>query len=82
MLVGLPPNVTFEAAATLPTVFITADTAFQHATSLQPGDRVLVHAAAGRVLDTGCSSEMHDVLPATSARPSSACLIFMIVQDK
>ncbi|KAL0047579.1 hypothetical protein WJX82_006984 [Trebouxia sp. C0006] len=49
MLVGLPPNVTFEAAATLPTVFITPDTAFWHATTLQPGDRVLVHAAAGGV---------------------------------
>jgi phthiocerol/phenolphthiocerol synthesis type-I polyketide synthase C len=51
MLAGLPPNVTFEAAATLPTVFITADTAFQHATTLQPGVRVLVHAAAGQVLN-------------------------------
>ncbi len=54
MLVGLPPNVIFEAAATLPTVFITADTVFQHATTLQPRDRVLVHAAAGQILDTNC----------------------------
>ena len=53
-LVGLPSNVTFEAAAMLPTVFITPDTAFQHATTLQPGDRVLVHAAAGQILDTNC----------------------------
>ena len=43
----MPANMTFEAAATLPTVFITADSAFKHATALQPGDRVLVHAAAG-----------------------------------
>ena len=46
----MPPNVTFEAAATVPTVFITADSAFCHAMTLHARDRVLVHAAAGQLL--------------------------------
>lgn len=48
-LVAMPPNVTFQAAATVPTVFITADAAFCHAVTLQTSDRVLVHAAAGKL---------------------------------
>lgn len=51
-LVAKPPNVTFEAAATVPTVYITADAAFRHAMTLHPSDRVLVHAAAGKLLLT------------------------------
>ena len=51
-LVAMPANVTFEAAATLPTVFITADAAFCRATSLHASDRVLVHAAAGKMILT------------------------------
>ena len=48
----MPLNMTFEEAATVPTVFITAHSAFQHAINLQPSDRVLVHAAAGQPLST------------------------------
>lgn len=43
----MPANLSFEAAATAPTVFITADTAFQHAVKLTGQHRVLIHAAAG-----------------------------------
>lgn len=48
-LVAMPAYVTFQAAATVPTVFITADAAFCHAMTLQSSDRVLVHAAAGKL---------------------------------
>lgn len=49
-IVAMPANVTFEAAATVPTVFMTADAAFHHAVTLHISDRVLVHAAAGQLL--------------------------------
>ena len=81
MLVGLPPNVTFEAAATLPTVFITADTAFQHATTLQPGDRVLVHAAAGQVLSTNCCLKCMMCFLEPQQGHLLLCLIFMRAQN-
>lgn len=62
-LVAMPANVTFEAAATLPTVFITADAAFCHAMTLHTSDRVLVHAAAGKLLltvkDIACQQYCH-----------------------
>ena len=45
----MPPNLSFEEAATTPTVFITVDEAFRQAAAVAPGDRVLVHAAAGGV---------------------------------
>ena len=45
----MPANLSFEEAATTPTVFITVDSAFRQAAGVGPGDRVLVHAAAGGV---------------------------------
>ena len=48
-VVRMPPNLSFEEAATTPTVFITVDEAFRQAAAVAPGDRVLVHAAAGGV---------------------------------
>lgn len=48
-LVKMPSNLSFEEAATTPTVFITVDTAFGHAAAIGPGNQVLVHAAAGGV---------------------------------
>ena len=48
-LAPLPSNLTYEAAATTPTVFITVDSAFRQAAACQPGECVLVHAAAGGV---------------------------------
>ena len=45
----MPAQLTFTEAASIPTVYITAHTAFRHAAEIQPKDRVLVHAAAGGV---------------------------------
>lgn len=46
-VVPMPEVLTFETAASVPTVFITADTAFRHAVSLTSEHTVLIHAAAG-----------------------------------
>ena len=48
-VVPLPAQLNHTEAATIPTVYITAHTAFRQASIVQPGDRVLVHAAAGGV---------------------------------
>ena len=48
-LVPMPASLSFEQAATTPTVFLTVDTAFNAGTACRPRDRVLVHAAAGGV---------------------------------
>jgi NADPH:quinone reductase-like Zn-dependent oxidoreductase/short-subunit dehydrogenase/acyl carrier protein len=44
-----PPEWSFEAAATVPTVFFTVYYALVHLADLQPGERVLIHGAAGGV---------------------------------
>ena len=48
-VVAMPPCLSFEAASSMPTVFITAQMAMGAVTGLRPGERVLVHAAAGGV---------------------------------
>ena len=48
-IVSMPSTLTHEEAATTPTVFITVDCAFRHVAACRPGERVLVHAAAGGV---------------------------------
>lgn len=45
----MPETWSFEAAATVPTVFFTVYYALQHLAGLQPGERVLIHGAAGGV---------------------------------
>lgn len=45
----IPETWTFEAAATVPTVFLTAYYALKHLAQLQEGERVLIHGAAGGV---------------------------------
>ncbi|MDX9886290.1 SDR family NAD(P)-dependent oxidoreductase [Thauera sp.] len=45
----MPEQWSFEAAATVPTVFLTVYYALQHLAALQPGERVLIHGAAGGV---------------------------------
>ncbi len=47
LVVAMPPHVTFEQAATMPTVFMTADMAFCHAMSVTSGTHALIHATAG-----------------------------------
>jgi NADPH:quinone reductase-like Zn-dependent oxidoreductase len=44
-----PANVTFEEAATIPIVFLTGSYVLHHIARIQPGNRVLIHAAAGGV---------------------------------
>jgi NADPH:quinone reductase-like Zn-dependent oxidoreductase len=44
-----PPSLSFEEAASIPTVFFTAYFALRHVGRLARGERVLVHAAAGGV---------------------------------
>ncbi len=48
-LVHKPADWSFEQAATVPTVFFTVYYALQHLARLQPGERVLIHGAAGGV---------------------------------
>lgn len=45
----LPDSLSFEAAATIPVAFLTAYYALVHLARLAPGERVLVHGAAGAV---------------------------------
>jgi NADPH:quinone reductase-like Zn-dependent oxidoreductase len=49
MLVPMPGHLSFEAASTAPTVFVTVNVTLQEAAGVRRGDRVLVHAAAGGV---------------------------------
>jgi 8-amino-7-oxononanoate synthase len=44
-----PQSVSFVEAATLPIAFLTASYGLHHLAKIQPGDRVLIHAAAGGV---------------------------------
>ncbi len=48
-VVPIPEGVSFEAAAAIPVNYLTAWYMLIHLGNLQPGDRVLVHAAAGGV---------------------------------
>lgn len=45
----MPEGWSFEAAATVPTTFFTVYYALKHLASLLPGERVLIHGAAGGV---------------------------------
>ena len=44
-----PEAMTFAGSATLPSVFLTAHYALVHLARMQPGERVLIHSAAGGV---------------------------------
>ncbi len=48
-VVPKPPRLTFEEGATIPVVFITAYYALHRLSKLAPGERILIHAAAGGV---------------------------------
>lgn len=49
MVVPKPAQLSFEAAATIPTTFLTAYYGLHHRAKIQSGERVLIHAAAGGV---------------------------------
>jgi acyl transferase domain-containing protein/acyl carrier protein/predicted O-methyltransferase YrrM len=44
-----PPHMSWEQAATLPTVFLTAHYALGHLARFQPGESILIHGATGGV---------------------------------
>jgi acyl transferase domain-containing protein/acyl carrier protein len=46
-VVPKPADLSFEAAASIPVNFLTADYALHQIAKITPGDRVLIHAAAG-----------------------------------
>jgi NADPH:quinone reductase-like Zn-dependent oxidoreductase len=48
-VVPMPLGIGFQEAATMPTVFVTVDTALNRLAAISPGSKVLVHAAAGGV---------------------------------
>jgi len=48
-LARIPPGLSFEAAATLPSVFFTVYYALHHLARLQAGETILIHGAAGGV---------------------------------
>lgn len=48
-VVPKPRHLTFEEAATIPVVFVTAYYALHRLSKLAPGERILIHAAAGGV---------------------------------
>jgi amino acid adenylation domain-containing protein/thioester reductase-like protein len=49
MVVRMPENLSFEEAATIPMAFLTAWYGLHVLGAVQPGERVLIHAAAGGV---------------------------------
>ncbi|MEV0600174.1 type I polyketide synthase [Streptomyces sp. NPDC050315] len=49
LAVRKPDRLTMAEAAGVPTVFVTAHYALHHLAGIKPGDRVLIHAAAGGV---------------------------------
>lgn len=49
LAIPIPEGVSFEAAAAIPEVYLTAHQALFGAGALNPGERVLIHAAAGGV---------------------------------
>ncbi len=49
MTIPMPQQLSFVEAATIPSAFLTADYTLDHLAKIQPGDRVLIHAATGGV---------------------------------
>ena len=48
-VVAMPETLSFAEAATIPTAFLTAYYGLHHLAKIKPGERVLIHAAAGGV---------------------------------
>jgi len=63
-LVPMPQGISFEEASTMPTVFVTVDTALNRLAQVKKGQRVLLHAAAG-----GVGLAAVQVLQAAGAQP-------------
>jgi acyl transferase domain-containing protein/NADPH:quinone reductase-like Zn-dependent oxidoreductase/SAM-dependent methyltransferase/acyl carrier protein len=73
----IPAGLTFEAAATIPVVFMTSWHALRNVARLREGERVLVHAGAGGVGMAAIQIALHlgaDVI-ATAGSPSKRALL-------
>ncbi|HYJ03506.1 MAG TPA: SDR family NAD(P)-dependent oxidoreductase [Chthoniobacterales bacterium] len=73
----IPADLTFEAAATLPVVFMTAWHALRNVARLREGERVLVHAGAGGVGMAAVQIALHlgaEVI-ATAGSPTKRALL-------
>jgi NADPH:quinone reductase-like Zn-dependent oxidoreductase/acyl carrier protein len=73
----IPADLTFEAAATLPVVFMTSWHALRNVARLREGERVLVHAGAGGVGMAAIQIALHlgaEVI-ATAGSPSKRALL-------
>lgn len=55
LVAPLPAGLSFVQGATLPVAYLTAAFALDHLAGLGPGDRVLIHAAAGGVGTAACA---------------------------
>ena len=49
MVFKQPPGMSFEEAATLPTVFLTSHVAIKHLARMERGEKILIHAGTGGV---------------------------------
>ena len=58
LVAKLPANMSMEAGASLPTVYVTAYQALYMAARLEPGETVLIHSATGGELIQSCSSSL------------------------
>ncbi len=47
--IAKPQNLTYSEAATIPTTFLTAYYGLHHLAQIKPGDKILIHSAAGGV---------------------------------
>ncbi|PNG99823.1 Phenolphthiocerol synthesis polyketide synthase type I Pks15/1, partial [Tetrabaena socialis] len=76
-LVPMPAQLTFEEAATAPTVFLTVDAALRQAAALRPGEHVLLPAAAGGVGLAGAqvAAMLGGSVVATAGSPSKRALL-------
>ena len=73
----IPASLTFEAAATIPVVFMTSWHALRNVARLREGERVLVHAGAGGVGMAAIQIALHlgaEVI-ATAGSPSKRALL-------
>jgi acyl transferase domain-containing protein/NADPH:quinone reductase-like Zn-dependent oxidoreductase/SAM-dependent methyltransferase/acyl carrier protein len=73
----IPADLTFEAAATLPVVFMTAWHALRNVARLREGERILVHAGAGGVGMAAIQIALHlgAEIIATAGSPSKRALL-------
>ncbi|HLW64289.1 MAG TPA: SDR family NAD(P)-dependent oxidoreductase, partial [Gemmataceae bacterium] len=78
MVFRKPPHMSFEQAATLPTVFLTAHYAINHLAQMQAGEKILIHAGTGGVGQAAIQIAKHLGLEifATAGSPEKRQMLF------